>query len=122
MGDLVRQPPLVGEGVRDRGLMSLEQGVRRITADLADAFGLKDRGRLQAAAAARGVRVETLTTDAATEPMRMSRCLTCISSWAMTPRSSRSLNTRKMPVVAATAACCGLRPVAKALGESSLIR
>ena len=36
--------------------------------------------------------------------IRMSRCFTCASSWAITPRSSRSDSTRRMPVVAATAA------------------
>ena len=54
--------------------------------------------------------------------IRMSRCFTCASSCAITPRISRSLSTRRMPVVAATAACSGLRPVAKALGASSSIR
>ena len=54
--------------------------------------------------------------------MRMSRCLTWASSCAITPRSSRSLNTLRMPVVAATAACSGLRPVANALGAASSIR
>jgi N-acyl-D-aspartate/D-glutamate deacylase len=42
----------LGEGVRSRGLLSLEEGVRKITGDLADAFGLKDRGRLAPGAAA----------------------------------------------------------------------
>jgi len=50
--------------------------------------------------------------------MRMSRCLTWASSWAITPRSSRADSNCRMPVVAATAACSGLRPVAKALGEA----
>ena len=56
---------------------------------------------------------------AATELMRMSRCLTCASSCAITPASSSRDNSRMIPSVAATAACCGLRPVAKAFGESS---
>ncbi|MNR16820.1 hypothetical protein D3C85_1334490 [compost metagenome] len=59
---------------------------------------------------------------AAMVEVRMSRCFTCASSCAITPRSSRSDSTRRMPVVAATAACSGLRPVAKAFGASSLIR
>jgi N-acyl-D-aspartate/D-glutamate deacylase len=42
----------LGDGVRERGLMSLEQGVYRLTGHLADAFGLKDRGRLEIGAAA----------------------------------------------------------------------
>ena len=54
--------------------------------------------------------------------MRMSRCFTWASSCAMTPRSSRADRTRNSPVVAATAALDGLRPVAKALGASSSIR
>ena len=53
---------------------------------------------------------------------RMSRCLTCASSCAITPRNSRALSARMMPVVAATAACSGLRPVANAFGASSSIR
>ena len=59
---------------------------------------------------------------ALTVEIRMSRCFTWASSWAITPRSSRSDSTRRMPVVAATAAWSGLRPVAKALGASSWIR
>ena len=51
--------------------------------------------------------------------IRMSRFFTCASSWAITPRSSRSDSMRMMPVVAATAAFSGLRPVAKALGCAS---
>jgi hypothetical protein len=56
---------------------------------------------------------------AATELMRMSRFCTCESSCAMTPSSSLSESRRRMPSVAATAACCGLRPVANALGDES---
>lgn len=48
----------------------------------------------------------------------MSRLYTCDSSWARTPRSSRSFRIRRIPVVQQTAACCGSRPVAKALGEA----
>ena len=55
---------------------------------------------------------------AATEPMRMSRCLTCMSSWAITPSSSSLGIWRSRPTVAQTTACLGLRPVAKALGCS----
>ncbi|MBV1688226.1 amidohydrolase family protein [Novosphingobium sp. G106] len=43
---------LLGEGVRDRGILSLEEGVRRITSHLADAFGLTGRGRIASGAAA----------------------------------------------------------------------
>jgi hypothetical protein len=54
--------------------------------------------------------------------IRMSRCFTCASSCAITPRSSRADSSCRMPVVAATAACSGLRPVAKALGCASSMR
>ena len=43
---------LLGEGVRDRGLLPLEEGVRLITSALSDAFGLKGRGRLEPGAIA----------------------------------------------------------------------
>lgn len=43
---------LLGEGVRRRNILSLEDGVRRITSHLADVFGLKDRGRIAPGAAA----------------------------------------------------------------------
>ena len=49
----------------------------------------------------------------------VSRLRTCPSSWAITPATSSRLSTRSNPVVAATAALAGLRPVAKALGASS---
>jgi N-acyl-D-aspartate/D-glutamate deacylase len=35
---------LLGEGVRERGILTLEDGVRRITGELADAFGITNRG------------------------------------------------------------------------------
>ncbi|MDA1331276.1 MAG: amidohydrolase family protein [Proteobacteria bacterium] len=38
---------LLGTWVRDRGVLSLEEGVRRLTSDPADFFGIKDRGRLR---------------------------------------------------------------------------
>jgi N-acyl-D-aspartate/D-glutamate deacylase len=43
---------LLGEGVRGRGILALEEGVRRITSHLADAFGLTGRGRIALGAAA----------------------------------------------------------------------
>jgi N-acyl-D-aspartate/D-glutamate deacylase len=43
---------LLGQWVRDRGALSLEDAVRRITAMPADLFGLRDRGRLAAGLAA----------------------------------------------------------------------
>ena len=56
---------------------------------------------------------------AAIELIRMSRFWTWASSWASTPVSSRSDMMRRMPSVTATAACCGLRPVANAFAPSS---
>jgi N-acyl-D-aspartate/D-glutamate deacylase len=43
---------LLGTWVRDRGVLTLEEGVRRLTSDPADFFGIKDRGRLQTGLAA----------------------------------------------------------------------
>ena len=48
----------------------------------------------------------------------VSRFFTWASSWAMTPAISSGVSRRSRPVVAATAAFSGLRPVAKALGWS----
>ena len=38
---------LLGTWVRERGVLSLEEGVRRLTSDPADLFGIRDRGRLR---------------------------------------------------------------------------
>jgi N-acyl-D-amino-acid deacylase len=38
---------LLGTWVRDRGALTLEEGVRRLTTDPAEFFGIKDRGRLE---------------------------------------------------------------------------
>jgi N-acyl-D-aspartate/D-glutamate deacylase len=43
---------LLGTWVRERGAMTLEYAVRRITSEPADFFGIKDRGRLMVGAAA----------------------------------------------------------------------
>ncbi|UCH48958.1 MAG: amidohydrolase family protein, partial [Betaproteobacteria bacterium] len=43
---------LLGTWVRERGVLTLEEGVRRLTSDPADFFGIKDRGRLQSGLAA----------------------------------------------------------------------
>ncbi len=37
---------LLGRWVRDKGVLSLEEGVRRLTAQPAEVFGITDRGRL----------------------------------------------------------------------------
>ena len=61
-------------------------------------------------------------TVAATVIVRMSRFLMWASSCAITPSSSSRSRSCRMPVVAATAAFSGLRPVAKAFGWSWRIR
>ena len=66
--------------------------------------------------AMRAIMVMAMPTVAATEPMRMSRLRTCMSSWASTPRISYQSRWSSRPWVTATAAWFGLRPVAKALG------
>lgn len=43
---------LLGTWVRERGVLTLEEGVRRLTSDPADFFGIKDRGRLKQGMAA----------------------------------------------------------------------
>ena len=53
---------------------------------------------------------------AAMVEISISRCLTWPNSCAKTARSSPSSRISMIPVVTATAACCGERPVAKALG------
>ncbi len=55
---------------------------------------------------------------AVTVMVRVSRFFTCASSCAITPRISSRVSMSSRPVVAQTAAFCGLRPVAKALGWS----
>ncbi len=43
---------LLGTWVRERQALSIEEGVRRLTSDPADLFGIKDRGRLKVGMAA----------------------------------------------------------------------
>ena len=43
---------LLGTWVRERGVLTLEEGVRRLTSDPADFFGIRDRGRLKPGLAA----------------------------------------------------------------------
>jgi N-acyl-D-amino-acid deacylase len=43
---------LLAHWVRDRGVFTLEQAIHKLTAELADMFGLRDRGRLAPGAAA----------------------------------------------------------------------
>jgi N-acyl-D-aspartate/D-glutamate deacylase len=37
---------LLGRWVREKGVLSIEEGVRRLTSQAADVFGIRDRGRL----------------------------------------------------------------------------
>jgi len=61
---------LMGEAVRERGIYSLERGVQRVTGEMADAFGLKDRGRIQLGAAADLVVFDPDTIDCGPIAMR----------------------------------------------------
>ena len=63
--------------------------------------------------------VMPMATEAATELIRMSRLRTWLISWASTPWSSSHVSTSRIPLFTQTAACSGLRPVAKALGWGS---
>ena len=93
---------LLGEGVRARGIYSLEVAVHRITGELADAFGLKDRGRIAVGGAADLVVFDPDTTPAARLPRgvtcpaarrgSMAMRLACIMSWwaaCRWPRATR---------------------------------
>lgn len=52
---------LLGRWVRDKGVLSLEEAVRRLTAQPADVFGIRDRGRL-----APGLAADVVVFDPAT--------------------------------------------------------
>src|SRR5438477_6168967 len=43
---------VLGTWVRERGVLTLQEAVRRMTSDPADFFGIRDRGRLKAGLAA----------------------------------------------------------------------
>jgi N-acyl-D-amino-acid deacylase len=43
---------LLGRWVREKGVLSLEEAVRRLTSQAADVFGIRDRGRLAVGQAA----------------------------------------------------------------------
>jgi N-acyl-D-amino-acid deacylase len=61
---------LLGTWVRERGVLTLEEGVRRLTSDPADFFGIRDRGRLQAGLAADVVVFDPATIGSAPRPER----------------------------------------------------
>jgi N-acyl-D-aspartate/D-glutamate deacylase len=63
----------LGRWVRDRDLMAIEAGVRRVTGELADLLGLADRGRLVPGAAADVVVVDWAALDPG--PIRRARDL-----------------------------------------------
>ncbi len=61
---------LMGEAVRNRGIFTLEEGVRRITSHLADCFGLTGRGRIEAGGVADLVVFDPGTIDCGPIEMR----------------------------------------------------
>jgi len=61
---------LLGTWVRERGVLSLEEGVRRLTSDPADFFGIRDRGRLQPGLAADVVVFDPTSVGSAARPER----------------------------------------------------
>jgi N-acyl-D-aspartate/D-glutamate deacylase len=61
---------LLGEAVRRRGAYTLEEGVWRMTGELADAFGLRDRGRIEQGAIADLVVFDPDTVDCGPIAMR----------------------------------------------------
>src|SRR4030095_8666379 len=63
---------LLGSWVRERPVLSLEDGVRRLTGHPAEVFGLADRGRLAPGLAGDGVVLEPAT--AGCSPLRRGGC------------------------------------------------
>ena len=61
---------LLGTWVRERGVLTLEEGVRRLTSDPADFFGIRDRGRLQPGMAADVVVFDPKTVGSGARPER----------------------------------------------------
>jgi N-acyl-D-aspartate/D-glutamate deacylase len=61
---------VLGTWVRERGALTLEEAVRRMTSDPADFFGIRDRGRLQAGLAADVAIFDPATVGSAGRPER----------------------------------------------------
>ncbi len=61
---------LLGTWVRERGVLTLEEGVRRLTSDPADFFGIRDRGRLLPGMAADVVVFDPKTVGSGVRPER----------------------------------------------------
>jgi N-acyl-D-aspartate/D-glutamate deacylase len=59
---------LLGHWVREKGTLTLERAVQRITSEPADFFGFEDRGRLKAGAAADIVIFDEQTIDSPIRP------------------------------------------------------
>jgi len=62
---------VLGVWVRERKTLSLEEGVRRMTSDPADFFGIRDRGRLKAGLAADVTIFDPATVGSAGRPERI---------------------------------------------------
>ncbi|MBI1943974.1 MAG: amidohydrolase family protein [Betaproteobacteria bacterium] len=62
---------VLGTWVRERGVLSLEEAVRRMTSDPADFFGIRDRGRLQPGLAADVVLFDPATVGSGGRPERI---------------------------------------------------
>jgi N-acyl-D-aspartate/D-glutamate deacylase len=61
---------VLGTWVRERGALTLEEAVRRMTSDPADFFGIRDRGRVQPGLAADLVVFDPKTVGSAGRPER----------------------------------------------------
>jgi len=61
---------VLGTWVRERGVLTLEHAVQRLTSDPADFFGIRDRGRLKLGLAADIVVFDPATVGSATRPER----------------------------------------------------
>ncbi|MBW8720985.1 MAG: amidohydrolase family protein [Polaromonas sp.] len=62
---------VLGTWVRERGVLALEEAVRRMTSDPADFFGIKDRGRIRPGLAADLVVFDPTTVASAGRPERL---------------------------------------------------